>query len=125
MIKTLIQLNTEGQNQYRRTYLKDWLLSVNQLAASIKLMEVWKSVHFKDYPIQLEPNNRVANVSERQMRPSTSREWNQDARNGPEKDSFTRNAANIWNMAPIELKEIDSQLIAKKAIKEFCKTLPL
>ena len=39
---------------------KTGLLSVNQLAASIKMMEVWKSIHIKDYPIELEPNNRIS-----------------------------------------------------------------
>ena len=101
------------------------LLSVNQLAASIKLLEVWKSLHIKNYPVQLEPNNKVVNLSERQMRPSTTREWNQDAKTGPEKESFSRNAAKIWNMAPNKLKEMTSQTMAKKAIKEFCKTLPM
>ena len=93
------------------------MLSVNQLAASIKLMEVWKSVNIKDYPVQLEPNNPNADTSLRQLRPSTSRAWNQDARTGPEKESFTRNAAKIWNIAPTELKEIKSLPMAKKAIK--------
>ena len=59
------------------------------------------------------------------MRPSTTREWNQDAKTGPEKESFSRNAAKIWNMAPNKLKEMTSQTMAKKAIKEFCKTLPM
>ena len=104
---------------------KTGMLSVNQLAANIKLMEVWKSINIKDYPLQLEPNNMIVNMSDRQLRPSTSRAWNQDARTGPEKESFTRNAAKIWNMAPNELKTINSQPMAKKAIKEFCKKLPI
>ena len=29
---------------------------VNQLAVEIKLMEVWKTLHESDYPIQLEKN---------------------------------------------------------------------
>ena len=33
------------------------LLSVNQLAAQIKLTEVWKSVNIKDYAISLDPYN--------------------------------------------------------------------
>ena len=32
-------------------------MSVNQLATSIKLVEVWKSTNINDYPIKLEPNN--------------------------------------------------------------------
>ena len=100
------------------------MLSVNQLAASIKALEVWKSINNVNYPIQLEPNNKVLNNSERLMRPSTCRIWNQDARTGPEKESFSRNAAKIWNMAPKEIKDIKSLPRAKKAIKEWCKRLP-
>ena len=59
------------------------------------------------------------------MRPNTSRIWNQDARTMAEKESFSRNAAKIWNMAPEELKNIKTKYSAKKAINEFCKTLPL
>ena len=33
------------------------LLSVNQLAASIKLVEVWKSFNQEGYPLRLEPYN--------------------------------------------------------------------
>ena len=33
------------------------LLSVNQLAAQIKLIEVWKSINIENYPIQMEPYN--------------------------------------------------------------------
>ena len=101
------------------------LLSVNQLAASIKLMEVWKSEHIKDYPVQLEPNNTTGNSSGRNMRPTTSRMWNQDARTAAEKESFSRNAAKIWNTALTELKIISTKSAAKKAIKEFCKSLPI
>ena len=32
------------------------LISVNQLAAQIKLMEAWKSLNIPDYPVQMENN---------------------------------------------------------------------
>ena len=77
------------------------------------------------YPVQLEPNNMTANSSGRNMRPTTSRMRNQDAKTAAEKESFSRNAAKIWNMAPTELKIISTKSAAKKAIKEFCKSLPI
>ena len=51
--------------------------------------------------------------------------WNQDARTTAEKESFTRNAAKIWNLAPDNLKNIKNKYSAIKAIYEFCKSLPL
>ena len=54
-----------------------------------------------------------------------SRIWNQDARTLAEKESFTRNAAKIWNLAPNDQKNIKTKYSAKKAINDCCKTLPL
>ena len=37
------------------------LLSVNQMAAKIKLLEVWKMVNTEGSPLQLEPYNTTRN----------------------------------------------------------------
>ena len=76
---------------------KTGLLSVNQLAPSIKLCEVWKSGNIVNYPVQLEPNNSGPIYTERNVRPTTSRKWNQDANSTAAKECFSRNAAKIWN----------------------------
>ena len=54
------------------------LLSVNQLAAEIKLIETWKSVNVKESPIQLEPFK--ANINEHQLRPQPNRIFKDDAK---------------------------------------------
>ena len=100
------------------------LLSVNQLAASIKITEVWKSLNVESYPIKLEPNISRITGSERIVRPGTTRQWNQDAKTTAEKESFSRSAAKLWNNLPIEIKNNKSLFTAKKAIKNYCKTLP-
>ena len=38
------------------------LLSVNQLAAEIKLIETWKSINLEDNPIQLEPFKAIIHI---------------------------------------------------------------
>ena len=101
------------------------LLSVNQLAASIKLTEVWKSIHQENYPISLEPNNPGLQENDRILRASSSRLWNQDARSRAEKESFSRNAAKIWNAAPLGIKNASALNSAKRVIKIHCKTLPI
>ena len=101
------------------------LLSVNQLAASIKLTEACKSINIRDYPLQLEKNNSNAQPSTRSIRPTTARAWNEDARSEASKDSFSRNAAKLWNAAPKSVKEANTFLSAKRAIKIFTKTLPI
>ena len=101
------------------------LMSVNQLAASIKLTETWKSIHIPNYPIQLEPNVIDRPESDRTVRTTTYRMWNQDARTRAEKESFSRNAAKIWNTAPMAIKNATTLNTAKKEIKKHCKTLPI
>ena len=80
---------------------KSDLLSVNQLAASVKILEAWKSLNINNYPIILEPNIKCSSNGDRQVRPSTSRLWNQDARTNAARESFSRNTAKIWNAAPM------------------------
>ena len=104
---------------------KTGLLSVNQLAASIKILEAWKSLNINNFPIHLEPNNKCSSNGDRQVRPSTSRLRNQDARTNAARESFSRNAAKIWNGAPNDIKNVKSLNLAKKAIKSYCKTLPI
>ena len=56
-----------------------------------------------NYPIQLEPNTNSQVVSERELRPSSTRKWNQDVKFQAAKECFSRNAAKIWNSAPIDI----------------------
>ena len=39
----------------------------------------------------------------REVRPSTSRMWNEDSQTRAAKESFSRDTAKLWNMAPIAL----------------------
>jgi hypothetical protein len=104
---------------------KTGLLSVNQLAASIKLLEAWKSENVPNYPVQLEPNNQSESTRERQLRPGSTRKWNQDAKSIAEKECFSRNTAKLWNCAPLNIKNAKNLNITKKAIKTYCKSLPV
>ena len=104
---------------------KSGLLSINQLAASIKLLEVWKSENVPNYPIQLEPNNASECPSDRNLRPSTIRKWNQDVTFSAAKECFSRNAAKLWNCAPNNITTAKNVHTAKTAIKNYCKLLPI
>ena len=101
------------------------LLSVNQLAASIKLCEVWKAENVPNYPVQLEPNQRISTYTERSVRPTTNRKWNQDCNSTAARESFSRNAAKLWNSAPLTIKNAKNLNLAKKEIKKHCKMLPI
>ena len=98
---------------------------VNKLAASIKLIEAWKSMNLEKYPVQLEPNTFGQVGSDRTLRPSTSRKLNQDTKFSAAKECFSRNTAKIWNSAPMCIKSAKNLSSAKNEIKKFCKTLPI
>ena len=76
------------------------LLSVNQLAAQIKLTEVWKSVNIKDYAITLDPYNKAQNPTEMDLRPKPTRTFDDTARLANSKYSFNVDSARLWNLAP-------------------------
>ena len=63
------------------TMLKKFdLLSVNQLTAQIKLLEVWKATHVKDYPIELEPYNKIRPLNSHNLRTQSDRVFNDSAK---------------------------------------------
>ena len=101
------------------------LLSVNQLAAKIKLVEVWKSIHKEGNPIRLEPYNPNLMSKNLDLRLQPNRVFNDTCRLKKSESSFNIDAARLWNAAPQEITNASSLNIAKKAIDLFCKNLPL
>ena len=91
----------------------------------VDICEVWKSEIIANYPIELEPNHQGLGPTERSVRPSTSRKWNQDARSTAAKESFSRNAAKLWNTAPQCIKTAKCLRAAKSEIRKYCSTLPI
>ena len=113
-----------------RKHTKDLLekfniLSVNQTAIQIKLMEAWKATHMPNYPTQLEKNEENKLLNSRELRPTSIRLWREDGKSSAARESFSRNTAKIWNQAPITVKETRTLNQAKKAVKLYCKTLPV
>ena len=92
------------------------MLSVNQLAASIKLIEAWKSCNSEGYPIQLEKNHDNLAPNDKITRPHITRVWKEDDKNVAAKDSFFRSTAKLGNQAPWELKTASTLTIAKKLV---------
>ena len=101
------------------------ILSVNQLAAEIKLIETWKSINVEGCPIKLDPYslNQVAN--DHVLRPQSNRIFNDTARLQLSQSSFHIDAARLWNNAPLKIRGALTLNMAKNAIKEHCKKLPV
>ena len=98
---------------------KNNMLSINQMHAQVKLTEMWKATHYKNYPLNIEQLQPAANgratrgISEGKLsEPATL-------------NTFIGNATRLWNKAPNVIKTAKSISIVKKEIKQYCKTLPI
>ena len=100
------------------------LLSVNQTAAQIKLLEAWKSCRTENYPVKLK-KTETREGNQREMRMGTRRELEEGGRTRTVAESFAREAGRVWNTAPNTIKDAKTISAAKKAILEYCKTLPV
>ena len=101
------------------------LLSVNQLAAQIKYLEVWKAVYVEGYSIELEPYKKDKPLSHHELRTQKNRVFNDSARLKIASQSFNIDAARLWNLGPASITESVTITLAKKAIQIFVKTLPI
>ena len=99
------------------------LPSVNQLAATVKLTEAWKTVNVVNYPISLLPTK--VKMSEHMVRSGTRKQFNEYAKLKVSKSSFVYDAAKLWNQAPQTIKDCKSLQSAKRTINQYCKSLPI
>ena len=99
------------------------MLSVNQLNANIKLMEIWKALNVVDYPLmvprqEIKPENRVT-------RADTSGRPREIGKSLLAQKTSVSNAIYIWNRAPDSVKMCNSLYQAKKEIRSYCNSLPI
>ena len=99
------------------------LLSVNQLAATIKLTEVWKINNQEQHPLKLDPYKPHTNRAHHVLRNKPNRVFNDSCRLKNSESSFHIDAARVWNAAPNSIQNAITLNIAKSKIKFFCKTL--
>ena len=95
----------------------------NQLAATIKLQEVWKAVNVEGCPITLDPYNKT--YENQELRTKYNRIFNDSARLKISQSSFYIDAARLWNGAPLEIRVAKSQTEAKRLIKIYASSLPI
>ena len=105
------------------------LLSVNQLAGQIELMELWKSVNIEKYPIELISNEKAKEgqhqsdgMTTRKTKHKQFKDW---SKTKVAESSFTTDAAKLWNMAPKEIKNVVTISAAEAEIFKFCNSLPI
>ena len=94
-------------------------LSINQLVAEVRLVEVWKALNTKNTLSNLfekvegttraSQNNKIKVVKNSQLR----------------ENSFVYPTVKLWNSAPVSVTRAETEIKAKKGIREFVKSLPL
>ena len=100
------------------------LLSVNQLAVQIKLIEVWKSINLPDHPLSLEAYTTHSPYLTQSLRVRTNRIYNDSAKYSILQSSFHVEAARIWNQAPASVTAAKTIYELKRTSVRYVKTLP-
>ena len=95
------------------------LVGFNQMHAQVKLTEMWKAVHYTNFPLNIE-----------QLQPAVNGRTTRGVSDGKllepsSLNTFIGNATRLWNKAPIVIKNSKSISVAKKEIKQYCKSLPI
>ena len=99
------------------------MLSVNQINAQPKLTEIWKSTHTPNYPVQTEQLFRSDDVAN--TRAVSSGQLKDLRVTHSSQKTFITDAIQLWNKVPQSIKQCDSLVFAKKAIKTFLLSLPI
>jgi hypothetical protein len=99
------------------------MLSVNQMAAQIKLTEMWKASNDPEYPIKMKTRDNLEEGME--SRSGTRGDMTESGGSARAKKSFTIDAAKVWNKASQKIRTAKSLAMAKKAIRAHCKSLPI
>jgi len=87
-----------GSKKYKLLLEEQNMLSVNQMAAQIKLTEMWKASNDPQYPIKMKiRENQEEGMGTRSVTPGYLTERGGLAQ---AKKSFTIDAAKVWNKAP-------------------------
>ena len=71
------------------------MLPVNQLAAKIKLIEVWKTLNRPDYPISLEPYKHESQRNDHDLRTQLNRIFDDKCKLKKSESSFLDNESRI------------------------------
>ena len=88
------------------------LLSVNQLAASIKLCDIWKAVNLDNYPTKV--MQRIPNINFTQTRATSNGIIIEKGKSNIAQATLINDGTKAWNRAPKEVHQSLSYNIAKK-----------
>ena len=99
------------------------ILSINQLNAQVKLLEIWKALNLEDYPLQIKLQS--APPTGMTTRADSKGKAIEIGRSNLSRNSSVSDSIRVWNLAPDSVTGAKSVFIAKRAIKDYVKNLPI
>ena len=99
------------------------MLSVNQLNAQIKLVEMWKSENIADYPLKI--NHQSADPQKVCTRADKIERPIEVGKSDLTRNTCISDAIRLWNRAPLNVTSCLTVQQAKKEIKLFVRSLPI
>ena len=125
MLRMMENCRIRDRKSVKEMLERNEMMSVNQVAAQIKLTEAWKAVNDEKYPVSMKRVEQGNHDGRREVRPETRRGLEEGGRTKIARESFVRDAGRIWNQAPTQIKTAKTIEEAKRKIKEYCKALPI
>ena len=98
-------------------------MSVNQINAQIKLMEIWKFQKIKDYPLELK--KQAPKTDSISTRACTKGRLVEVGRSNVLQNTCISDAIKLWNRAPVCITTCESFFTAKKEIRNQCDKIEL
>ena len=98
------------------------MLSVNQLNAGIKLLEIWKALKVDNYPLKIK--SQYHNEEGINTRADMAGRPIEIGKSVLTQKTSVSDAIHLWNKAPINFAECSSLHQVKRAIKSYVKSLP-
>ena len=99
------------------------MVSVNQLNAQIKLLEMWKASNIEDYPLDVQHQEICDGVAT--TRAAARGKPCDIGRSQLTQTTCISDAIKLWNTAPCAITESKTLYQAKREIKKFVRTLPV
>ena len=93
--------------------------SVNQMHCQIKLLEIWKAMNVKDYPIKITSTSSCSDSAT--TRSGGNVRLVENGKSNLCSKTFINDAIKIWNRAPKELEECSTILPPKRPSNNFQK----
>ena len=123
LLRFLAGCRTSDRISIRNLLERFNMVSINQLNAQIKLLEIWKALNVQNYPLEIRQQAVQEGVA-------TTRATDRGrpcelGRSTGTQSTCISDAIKLWNIVPSTITESHSLYMAKKEIKKFVKTLPI